>query len=74
MGGIVSVRATGKADARQLKVRTVRVSLSGGSRLDVRPDVAMLGKASEGSLLTVWNKPRRVRVATRSDAGINYLR
>jgi hypothetical protein len=62
-----------RGDARQLKVRTAKVSLAGASRLDLNPEQALSGKATGGSRVALWNKPKRVAVATRDASDINYV-
>jgi len=62
-----------RADARQLEVRTARVSVADASRLDLRPRTALSGEASGASRVAVWSKPRRVRVATRDEARVTYV-
>jgi hypothetical protein len=61
-------------DARALDLRTARVRLAGGCRLDLRPTQAVTGVASGSSKLAVWSTPKRVKVATRGDSVVNYVR
>jgi hypothetical protein len=63
-----------RGDGRQLGVRTAKVSLSGASRLDLRPEQTVAGQAIGGSRLEVWSKPRRVKVATRGQSTVEYVR
>jgi hypothetical protein len=63
-----------RGDARELDLRTARVRLEGGCRLDLRPTQAVTGEATGSSKLAVWSKPKRVKVATRGDSVVNYVR
>jgi hypothetical protein len=63
-----------RADGRQLKVGTAKVALAGASRLDLRPEKAVAGEATGHSRLEVWSKPRRLKVATRGAASVEYVR
>jgi hypothetical protein len=69
-----SLSGGSRGDARQLALRNARVDLGEASRLDLRPERAVSGKATGGSRLAVWGKPRRVSVATRGAADVNYVR
>jgi hypothetical protein len=68
-----SLSQASRADARQLEVRTARVSVADASRLDLRPRAALSGEASGASRVAVWSKPRRVRVATRDASRVTYV-
>jgi len=69
-----SLSAGSRGDGRQLGVRAAKVSLAGASRLDLRPEQTVNGRATGRSRLEVWSKPRRVRVATRGQATVEYVR
>ena len=70
----VSLSGGSRGDARQLAVRNARVDLGQASRLDLRPERAVSGKATGGSRLAVWSKPKRMAVATRDASDVNYVR
>jgi hypothetical protein len=63
-----------RGDARELEVRTAKVHLDGACRLDLRPTRAITGEASGSSRLAVWSTPKRVKVATRGDSAVDYVR
>jgi len=69
-----SLSGASRGDARALRVRTARVTLAGASRLDLRPQQAVSGKASGASKLAVWSKPKRIGVATHDASSITYVR
>jgi hypothetical protein len=69
-----SLSGGSRGDARQLKVRAAKVTLSEASRLDLRPDRTLSGEASGASKLAVWGKPKRVGVATRDTSTVSYVR
>ena len=69
-----SLSGASRGDARQLKVPTAKVNLAGASRMDLRPDRAISGKATGASKLAMWSKPKRMGVATRDDSTISYVR
>jgi Putative auto-transporter adhesin, head GIN domain len=69
-----SLSGGSRGDARQLSLRNARVDLGQASRLDLRPERAVSGKATGGSRLAVWSKPKRVGVATRDASDVAYVR
>jgi hypothetical protein len=69
-----SLSGGSRGDARQLSLRNARVDLGQASRLDLRPERAVSGKATGGSRLAVWSKPKRVGVATRDASDVEYVR
>ena len=70
----VSMSGASRGDARKLSLRNARVDLGEASRLDLRPERTVSGKATGGSRLAVWSKPRRVGVATRDASDVNFIR
>ena len=69
----VALSGGSRGDARQLLVRNARVNLGEASRLDLRPERTVSGKATGGSRLAVWSKPRRLGVATRDASDVAYI-